>query len=71
MTTIVPLDDGVDFLPRLTLIVLMTLPSLVTVIRLVLLSTVMTTAGPTLRSTVRSLRPYHPPPIGRPPVCSL
>ena len=58
ITTMVPLDDGVLFLPRLTGIVLITLPSLVTVIRLVLLSTVMTNDGPILTSTVRSARPY-------------
>src|SRR5262245_12775980 len=68
ITTMVPLDEGVLGLPRLTGMVLMTWPSLVTVICLVRLSTVMMNDGPTEATTVRSDRPYHPPPNGRPPV---
>ena len=71
ITTIVPLDEGVLFLPRLTGMVLTTLPSRVTVIRLVRLSTVITNDGPILTSTVRSDRPYQPPPSGSPPACTL
>src|SRR4051794_27875754 len=67
MTTMVPLDDGVLFLPRLTSSVRTVFPPGRTVIFLVLLSPFMMKLRPIWAVAPRSWSPSRPPPVGRPP----
>ena len=57
ITTIVPLEEGVLFLPRLTGSVRITVPFSETVIRFVALSTVISNARPIFAVALRSMLP--------------